>query len=97
MKAHLYTLEDDASRLLEKKDLQLIISKAMESLPEKTRAIFEMSRIQGIKNKEIADKYGLSVKTIEFHITKTLQHLRKNLPKKYFFLFFFAVDRKSVV
>ena len=57
MKAHLYTLEDDASGLLEEEDLRLIISKAMESLPEKTRAIFEMSRIQGIKNKEIADKY----------------------------------------
>lgn len=89
MKAHLYTLEDDASGLLEEEDLRLIISKAMESLPEKTRAIFEMSRIQGIKNKEIADRYGLSVKTIEFHITKALQHLRKNLPKEYFFLFFF--------
>ena len=89
MKAHLYTLENDASRLLEEEDLQLVIKKAMESLPEKTRAIFEMSRIQGLKNKEIADKYGLSVKAIEFHITKALQHLRKRLPKEYLFLFFF--------
>ncbi len=88
MKAHLYTLENDASRLLEEEDLQLVIKKAMESLPEKTRAIFEMSRIQGLKNKEIADKYGLSVKAIEFHITKALQHLRKRLPKEYSFLFF---------
>ena len=89
MKAHLYTLENDASRLLEEEDLLLVIRKAMESLPEKTRMIFEMSRIQGLKNKEIADRYGLSVKAIEFHITKTLQHLRKNLPKEYLFLFFF--------
>lgn len=89
MKAHLYTLENDASRLLEEEDLLLVIRKAMESLPEKTRMIFEMSRIQGLKNKEIADRYGLSVKAIEFHITKALQHLRKNLPKEYLFLFFF--------
>ncbi|MDO4703031.1 RNA polymerase sigma-70 factor [Tannerella sp.] len=89
VKAHLYTLENDASKLLEEEDLLLVIRKAMETLPEKTRAIFEMSRIQGLKNKEIADQYGLSVKAIEFHITKALQYLRKKMPKEYLFLLFF--------
>lgn len=48
-------------------------------LPQQTREIFEMSRYQDFTNPEIAEKVGLSVKSVEYHISKALQQLRKSL------------------
>lgn len=95
LKAGLYSLENDASMLLEEEDLRLMINKAMEALPEKTRRIFEMSRVKGLKNKDIAGELGLSVKTVEFHVTKALQHLKTNLPKDCFFLLLMFFSNRS--
>ena len=49
----------------------------LESLPEKTRTIFIMSRYENKTHKEIAEHLDLSTKSIEFHITKALGVLRK--------------------
>ncbi|MDR0348849.1 MAG: RNA polymerase sigma-70 factor [Tannerella sp.] len=86
-KANRYVLEDDASTLLEAEDLHRIIENTINSLPEKTKNIFQLSRIENLSNKKIAERMNLSVKTVEFHITKSLQHLRIHLPKDYFILF----------
>lgn len=86
-KANLHVLEDDASTILEAEDLHRVIESTIDSLPEKTKTIFRLSRIENLSNKEIAERMNLSVKTIEFHITKSLQHLRTHLAKDYFILF----------
>ena len=52
---------------------------ALELLPEKTRTVFELSRFQELKYQEIATLLGLSVKTVEGHMTKALRHLRIHL------------------
>lgn len=71
-------------------EIQQIIKDTLSRFPEQTRLIFEMSRFENKSNKEIADKLGLSVKSIEYHITKVLKALRITL-KDYlpFFYFFF--------
>jgi RNA polymerase sigma-70 factor (ECF subfamily) len=38
-----------------------------------------MSRFENLTNREIAEKLGLSIKSVEFHITKGLKVLRTNL------------------
>lgn len=58
-----------------KKDLY----KALGSLPEKSRLVFEMSRFQELKYQEIAVLMELSIKTVEGHMTKALRHLRIHL------------------
>lgn len=66
------------------------IDKILESLPENCRKIFYMSRIDGMKNKEIAEKLGLNIKTVEKHLSRTTKTLKASLKKiryLYFLLF----------
>jgi len=60
-------------------EIQELISKTLASLSDQSRTIFEMSRYSDKKNKEIAQELNLSVKTVEYHISKVLCALRKNL------------------
>lgn len=69
-------------------EMHELVNQAMSRLPEKTRRIFLMSRMGDLSHKEIAERTGLSVKTVEFHITKAIKLLRNYL-KDYAFLAFF--------
>lgn len=55
------------------------IAESIESLPEKRREIFKLSREQGLKYQEIADQLGLSVKTVEAQMGLALKQLREKL------------------
>lgn len=55
------------------------IWKAIDSLPEKCREIFLMSKRDGLTNEEIADELGISVKTVKNQMTKAFQRLREAL------------------
>jgi RNA polymerase sigma-70 factor (ECF subfamily) len=72
-------------------EIQEIYRKTMDSLPEKTRAIFEMNRFGNKSNKEIADYFGISVKGVDYHISQAIRELRNSLkdylPIIVFFLF----------
>lgn len=70
-------------------EAQRLVNEALESLPEKTRTIFIMSRYENKAHKEIADHFNLSTKSIEFHITKALDVLRTKLKDYLPFLLFF--------
>jgi len=56
-----------------------IIQKTIQALPEQTREIFQLSRYEQLKNLEIAERMGVSVKTVEYHVGKALQEFRKAL------------------
>ena len=74
-------------QLLEKDSLENIIIKEniqkiqalIQSLPSNSKEIFILSRKYNLKNKDIAIRLGISVKTVEYHITKTLAFFRKNM------------------
>lgn len=55
------------------------IWKAIDSLPEKCREIFLMSKRDGLTNEEIADELEISVKTVKNQMTKAFQRLREAL------------------
>ena len=78
-------IESDA---LEVKELETEIELAINSLPEKCRMVFEMSRYEELKYAEIANKMGISVKTVEAQMTKALGILRKALTNFLTLLFF---------
>jgi RNA polymerase sigma-70 factor (ECF subfamily) len=59
--------------------LEHALFKAIENLPEKCRVVFTLSRFENYSHKEIADQLGISVKTIENHITKAMKMLREAL------------------
>jgi len=54
-------------------------TKALNELPEQCRTIFHMSRFEQLKYREIADRLGLSVKTVEAQMSKALRILRTKL------------------
>ncbi len=57
-------------------ELHLSLKNALALLSAKTRQVFEKSRFQNLSNKEIAHELQLTDKAVEFHITKSLKHLK---------------------
>ncbi len=53
--------------------------KAIDNLPPQRKKAFVMSRYDGLKYHEIASEMDVSVKTVEKHLVKALQHLRTEL------------------
>lgn len=70
------TLEACDPTLLFSKEVQQILDETLKRLPDRTREIFVLSRSKGYSYKEIAEELHISVKTVEFHISKALERLR---------------------
>ena len=67
------------ANLTETDEIQRLYHQAMEQLPEKTREVFLCSREKEMKYSEIAEHIGLSVKSVEYHVSKALEVFRKVL------------------
>lgn len=52
---------------------------AIGQLPEKTRQVFMMSKLDGLSYKEIADQLEISPKTVENQMGRAFKHLRELL------------------
>lgn len=61
------------------KELESKFREALNELPEQCRTVFQLSRFEDMKYKEIADKLDISVKTVENHMGKALKLLRTKL------------------
>ncbi len=70
---------EPASSKVELTELETRLQEALKELPEQCRTIFQMSRFEELKYREIADQLGLSVKTIENQMGKALRILRIKL------------------
>ncbi len=80
---------DDAAAGIETSELSGRIEEGLDRLPEKCRQVFELNRFEGLKYREISEKLGISVKTVEAQMTKALRILREHL-KDYFFWYLLA-------
>ena len=67
-------------------EIQALVNQTLAQLPTRTREIFEMSRYENKTHKEISAYLGISTKNVEYHITKSLNELRKVL-KDYLLIF----------
>lgn len=67
----------------EYKELQVLVEKCIEKMPDRCRQVFQMHRKEGLKYAEIASELGISVKTVEAAITKALNILRKEIESYY--------------
>ena len=62
-------------------EAELLLRMALDRMPEKRREIFSMSRFEGLSHKEIAERLGLSVRTVESHIYSALSALKSVFPQ----------------
>lgn len=84
-KHYVSAIEEDIIQSEQEADLRQALLQIIDKIPPKSRRIFEMSRIDGLKYQQIATILDLSVKTIESHmhialktISLTLTQTNKN-------------------
>lgn len=71
-------IQTPETELLNKENLYEIYKK-IEELPDKSKLIFKLSRFEHLSYSEIAVQLEMSVKSIEYHISKALEILRKSV------------------
>lgn len=71
----------DVIRRLYLQDIQAEIDLAINSLPPKCRDVFSLSYLQDMPSKEISEKLGISLRTVDNHIYAALKQLREKLGK----------------
>lgn len=73
---------ESPSFILELKEFDIKLQQAIASLPEKSRVVFLMNRMDGITYREIAENLGVTVKAVEKQMSKALMILRQKLEVK---------------
>lgn len=71
----------DGEKEYEVRELEELLRRSMNDLPERCREVFYLSRIDALSNKKIAEKLHISPKTVENQITKAIKHLRLSIDK----------------
>ncbi len=67
---------------LEVQEAKEKLEKIINSIPEKSRVVFLMSRIEKVSYKEIAERLDLSVKAVEKRMQGALEIMRANYKRK---------------
>lgn len=80
---------ESSDELFMRNDLLELLLKKVEELPERSREIFRLSYLKGMKAAEIAKQLGLSVRTVENQLYRSLLYLRKHC--SHLFLYFFTL------
>lgn len=70
---------DGDSSSINAKEIQWLAAEAVNGMPKKRKMVYELSRRDGLSYAEIAEKMGVSVKTVEAHLTAALMQLRTHL------------------
>lgn len=71
--------DDSTQQNLDAGELSAVVGRILESMPPQRRRIFSMSRKEGLSDAEIAERLGLSVRTVNKHIELALKDIRRKL------------------
>lgn len=68
--------DDDIEIINEQNELIVLLYNEIEQLPEKCQKVFKLSRLEGLKYRDIAVELSISEKTVENHMSNALRLLR---------------------
>jgi len=77
---YLAVTQENGQSILISKEFEGQIYDAIEKLPEQCRQIFKLSRLEGLKNNEIAEMKRVTLNTVQKQISIALEKLREMLP-----------------
>ncbi|HUX59033.1 MAG TPA: RNA polymerase sigma-70 factor [Bacteroidales bacterium] len=77
-----YDLNDDLIENIFSDETELIVERIIKELPEQCRKVFLMSRVESLKNEEIARQLGISNNTVRTHVYRALQKISSALKKE---------------
>ncbi|WP_232494491.1 RNA polymerase sigma factor [Novosphingobium kaempferiae] len=60
---------------IEVEDMMRIYRRALSELPEKTRQVFLLHRVDELTYKEIGERLGISIPTVQYHVARALAHI----------------------
>lgn len=83
--------ETEEPQNLQAAELEQAIAYAIETLPERCRMVFELNRHEGLKYAQIAEKMGISIKTVEAQMSKALTIMREHLREFLTLIFFMMI------
>lgn len=87
--------ESGEKSMIEKENLDRIYQ-AIGSLSDIHREVIELSRFEGLKNKEIAQQLNIPVRTVETRLFRALSSLKEKLSEKVFHILLnFCALKKS--
>lgn len=72
----------DPEQILDARQRLFKLGEMVGELPERTRIIFVLNRIDGLTYSEIAERLGVSQSTVQKHLTSALQHVLQRWPPK---------------
>ena len=76
-----HALEDDGpDRVLEGREAISAILASIGELPDRTRHVFVLRRIEGMQQKAVARRLGISVSAVEKHMIRAIRHLADAQP-----------------
>ena len=73
------TLVNTTEETIHYNELERTILESIAHLPKRCREIFYLSRFKGLRNKEIAERLNVSIRTVETQISKALKQLRTEI------------------
>jgi RNA polymerase sigma-70 factor (ECF subfamily) len=82
--ARLLEIEDDApdpAAILAGRQDMALLQASLHELPVRRRAIFLAARVEGLPHREIADRFGISLRTVANEIQRAFDHCARSLDK----------------
>ncbi len=87
---------NDVVKRIEDCELRRQLTEAINELPDKCKTVFKLSYLHDMKNKDIAEAMGISLRTVEAHMYKALKLLRDRLGYLNLMLALFFLGKVSV-
>lgn len=74
------SIEDEVIYNEQNEENRIVLTTILNRIPKRSREIFEMSRVDGFRYKDISEIMEISPKTVENHIATAIRIISKNLP-----------------